>query len=162
MKGRKPTPTQVLNARGSWRGKARKDEPKTKPDHPQCPVHLDAAARAEWKRLCGELDFMGILRSADQASLAVLCQAYSRWVRAEKAIAKDGIIIQARTHGTKAHPGIKIANEAIQIIYKLSAAFGLTPSDRARIHAPSKTKPETDLDAFVASKPKPLKIAKGG
>ena len=78
MRGRKPRPAPLGTGRGRPAGP-------TPPDAlPRCPVHLDAVARKEWRRLAAPLWKMGVLTVADRAALAAYCQAWSRWVEAEE------------------------------------------------------------------------------
>ncbi len=42
-----------------------------------------STAKAEWKRLAGEVHRLGIVSQLDRAALAY-CQAYGRWAEAEK------------------------------------------------------------------------------
>ena len=51
---------------------------------PTCPAHLCLSARAAWKRLARLLHDIGLLSGLDRSALAACCQAYGRWVEAEK------------------------------------------------------------------------------
>jgi phage terminase small subunit len=54
---------------------------------PQAPEFLTTEARAEWDRVSVQLFPMGLLIDADVSPLAAYCQAYGRWMTAERAIA---------------------------------------------------------------------------
>lgn len=49
-----------------------------------CSAHLLPSAKAEWKLLVLELFQLGVITRLDRATLAGYCQAYGRWVEAEK------------------------------------------------------------------------------
>ena len=85
MRGRRPKPTHLKVMRGNPGKRAlNPHEPKPRPAMPTCPAHLCPSAKAEWKRLARELHALSILSNLDRAALAGYCQAYGRWVEAEK------------------------------------------------------------------------------
>jgi phage terminase small subunit len=85
MRGRKPIPTAVKIAMGNpGKRPLNKREPKPVIAIPTCPAHLMPAAKNEWKRLAHYLHDLGVISELDRAALAAYCQAYGRWVEAEK------------------------------------------------------------------------------
>jgi P27 family predicted phage terminase small subunit len=100
---------------------------------PSCPPHLNREAKAEWKRIVQTLHDHGLLTDVDRAALAVYCQAYGRWVKAERDVTKHGMT-EWTAHGTlTVSPYIRIAHQAMDRVHKLSVEFGLTPSSRSRV-----------------------------
>ena len=87
QRGRKPKPTAIKKLEGNpgKRGLNEK-EPKPKKKAPKCPAWLDEEAKKEWKRMCKQLEDLGILTEIDMAAFAGYCQAYSRWKDAEEFI----------------------------------------------------------------------------
>jgi len=85
MRGPKPKPTALKMVMGNP-GKRRLNhlEPKPRLVIPTCPAHLQPTAKAEWKRLARQMHQLGVLSELDRAVLAAYCQAYSRWVEAER------------------------------------------------------------------------------
>src|SRR5262245_50932234 len=79
-RGPAPTPTSVLEARGSWRAKTRAGEPRLPTERPSGPAWLSKEAQAEWRRVTRELLRMGVLAKADRAMLAEYCEAWSELV----------------------------------------------------------------------------------
>jgi P27 family predicted phage terminase small subunit len=68
------------------------------------------------------------------ASLAAYCQAYSRWVAAEKAIAEHGLTFVTEKGMVRQRPEVAIAKESMRLIREFATEFGLSPSSRSRLH----------------------------
>lgn len=144
MKGRKPTPTQLKIIRGNPGKRAIKnDEPRFNPSLPEPPKHLDNDAKKEWERICLELYGQGLLTDVDRAVLAGYCQAYARWVQAERAIQRmserdmltGGLMIKTTNGNAIQNPLVGTANKALELMMKAATEFGMTPSSRSRITA---------------------------
>ena len=141
-RGRKPKPTNLKLVTGNpGKRKIPKNEPKPKIRIPSPPAHLSRKAKDEWKRISTELFNLGLLSGADRAALGAYCQAYARWVDAEKSIAntakKDkehhGLLIKTTNGNIIQNPAVGVANKAMADVIKYSAEFGMTPSARSRI-----------------------------
>jgi P27 family predicted phage terminase small subunit len=142
MRGRKPTPTHLKIVRGNP-GKRRLNAAEPAPERvmPSPPVELCADARLEWERVAGELHRIGVLSGIDRAALAAYCQAYGRWVVAERAIAKmaerdqltEGLMIKTTNGNAVQNPLVGTANKAMADLVRYAAEFGMTPSARSRI-----------------------------
>ena len=125
---------------------------------PGCPPHLLPEARKEWKRITPELERYGLISKLDRGALALYCQAWARWVWAERQLQRA---VQAAEEGRQAseadgkawHGGDGytmptpnghttysahwvIANKAMEQVNRYLADFGLSPSSRGRV-APS-------------------------
>jgi P27 family predicted phage terminase small subunit len=108
-------------------------EAKPRPAMPSCPSHLNPVAKAEWRRITPLLHKCGLLSELDRAALAAYCQAWARWVEAERAIAEVGSLVKAPSGYLIPHPYLGIANRAMKQMHSLLAEFGMTPSSRTRI-----------------------------
>lgn len=107
MRGRKPKPAALKLLDGNpGKRPIRGVEPRPPGGKPSCPAHLSPTAKAEWKRLAGALHQVGLLTSADRAALAAYCQAYGRWVEAEKKPAETPPIL--RTPAARARLAVQI------------------------------------------------------
>jgi phage terminase small subunit len=94
-RGPVPTPTKVLNMRGSWRAKTRPQEPHALPsEKPPCPAWLDADARKVWRVLIPQLARIGVLTRLDQHALARYCTLWIRWRKAETMLARNGEVVE--------------------------------------------------------------------
>ena len=159
MKGRKPTPTPLRLANGNpGRRPVPKDEPKPDVEVPTCPDHLSDTAKTEWERLTKELARLGMVSRIDRAALAVLCQAWGRWLEAEEKIKEHGAVIKSPSGFPQPNPYLTVANKAADQLGRLLPEFGLTPSSRTRI----KVSPSAKLQEFRDQTPRPRTSRKQG
>ena len=144
MRGRKPKPTALKLVQGNP-GKRRIDgrEPQPPRTRPTCPAHLSAPAKAEWKRLAGSLHEIGLLTQVDRTVLAAYCQAYGRWVEAERKLAETPPLLKTPAGYVQVSPWLTISNKQVELMTRLMAELGLTPSARSRlaIRIPTGPKP---------------------
>jgi P27 family predicted phage terminase small subunit len=138
-RGPAPTPTRILQLRGSWRGELNKNEPTAPTTPPAAPEWLDEEGRAEWDRTTAALAGMEILSSADRAVLAGLCQNWSLFVRVSKIL--NGIDVPRTL--CEARPLISSAAEAYRNYAHACQQFGLSPSSRSRVQANVEKKPQS-------------------
>ena len=153
MKGRKPTPSAVLELRGSRALERRGAEPKPPRTMPTCPTFLSGAAKEEWRRLAPKLHKMGLLTGLDRGALAIICQAWGAYTEATELVARDGAVIETATGRRVKHPAVSIINQATQTMLRFGAGFGLTPGDRARLSIPGDNGAD-DFERFLAAKKK--------
>ena len=144
MRGRKPTPTHLKLVAGNPGKRAMNAaEPKPARALPMPPPELSDGAKVEWGRVASTLSGLGILSEIDRAALAAYCQAYGRWMQAERAIttmAKDdtltgGLLIKTTNGNAIQNPLVGIANKAMADMVRYAAEFGMTPSARTRVSA---------------------------
>jgi P27 family predicted phage terminase small subunit len=115
--------------------------------HPACPPHIKGEARAEWDRICGELDLLGLLTTADRPALALYCKAWARWIEAEAKVAELGLLVSApKTKTPMGNPYLSIANKAHEQMLKLLVEYGLTPSARSRMRIAKASLEQGDED----------------
>jgi P27 family predicted phage terminase small subunit len=141
-RGPKPKPKHILKIRGSWRAKKGGPEPELPPELAAqpiaCPAHLAGEAKAEWERVAPLLAAVKLLTPLDRAAFAGYCQAWARWVEAEKIIARSGDVLKG-DKGLYQNPYLAVANRALEHIAKFLAEFGLSPASRARVSADTST-----------------------
>ena len=100
---------------------------------PRVPRHLNKEGKREWRRIVRELRGIGLYTVVDRAALAMYCQAWGRWVEAERMLAETGLVDKT-THGNVIqNPYLGIANRAWEQLRKMLPEFGLTPASRSRI-----------------------------
>jgi P27 family predicted phage terminase small subunit len=105
------------------------------------PPELGDDAQREWRRVCAELHEQGLLTELDRMPLAAYCQAYGRWVTAERALVAmasldpvtGGLLIKTSNGNAIQNPLVGIANSAAAAMVRYAAEFGMTPSARARV-----------------------------
>jgi P27 family predicted phage terminase small subunit len=141
MKGRKPTPTYLKLVTGNPGRRPLKARAEPQGGVPRPPAVLGADAVAEWRRVAVKLSRLGLLATIDRAALAAYCQAYGRWVAAERALAlmaeRDpvtaGLLIKTSNGNAIQNPLVGIANKAAAAMVRYAAEFGMTPSARSRV-----------------------------
>jgi P27 family predicted phage terminase small subunit len=148
MKGRPAVPVHLKLITGNAGRRPVDADPASAldPAIPDCPEHLNAAARAEWQRIVPELVKAGLLSVIDRAALALYCQAFARWQLAEEKIAaaaaKDpdgaGLVSAAKNGFKQLDYWLVISNRAQEQLLKYLQEFGLSPSTRARVAALAK------------------------
>jgi len=153
MRGRKPTPTHLKLVKGNP-GKRPTNPSEAAPARnlPNPPTELCDDAKVEWGRVSEELYRLGLLTGIDRAALACYCQAYGRWVQAERAIAemakKDpltgGLLIKTTNGNAIQNPLVGVANKAMADMVRYAVEFGMTPSARSRIETDKASIPEKD------------------
>lgn len=139
-RGPRPTPTALLKARGSWRAKARTNEPMAERTTPEMPsMIMDEVAIAMWDRIIPVLDDMGVITIADGNAIARYCTIYAKWFRSEMFLkSKTNLTYPVRDgngniRGFKPWPEVKLSLEYASALLRLEQEFGLTPSARTSI-----------------------------
>lgn len=145
-RGPAPTPTATLEARGSWRAKARPGEPRPPVVRPTCPQWLSTEAKAEWRRKVKLLEQMGALAEIDGSMLAAFCESWAEYVEACKLIQKSGTIIKTTGGNLIQNPAVPIRNRAWARAVAIGKEFGFSPSARARLNVQPPQKPEEQSD----------------
>lgn len=143
--GRKPMPApwKAMTGNAGRRPLDNDSGVNFEPGIPEAPDFLDAAARAEWDRIAPLLNTAGLLATVDGAQLALYCQAYSRWRKAELKLqemeAKDaegcGIVTKSPNGFDQLGYWMVVANKAQEQVSKALAEFGMSPVARARVKA---------------------------
>lgn len=150
MPGPAPKPTHLKLLDGN-RGKRsiNKAEPKPTPVAPEPPAFLKKEALEEWNRLAPELGRLGLLTVVDGTALAAYCQAYRRWLQAERKINREGMVLKAKSRYSQAHPAMAIAQKSLQLMKAFASEFGLTPASRTRISVSQKPEPNDPMEGLV-------------
>lgn len=128
-----------------------KGEPQPTPGVPTRPEWLSAEAKREWRRVAPELARLGLLTKVDRALLAAYCECWAQYVAAVKDIRKHGTTFTTDKGYEGPRPAVGIAAKMIEKMGQLSAKFGFTPSDRAKLAMPE-PKQEDPFDAFLKRK----------
>lgn len=161
-RGRKPSPTSIKILKGTQPCRINTAEPRPAPGRPVPPDDLTPAVRAEWDRVCDQLEHMKVLNSSHGFALNIYCSSYSRLLAANESIAKDGMFIESggkesRSPGgrvvtvaptMKTNPAVLVAAAAEGMMIRVLTEFGLTAASISKVRV---EKPNEDaLDAFVA------------
>ncbi len=145
----RPTPTALKVARGNP-GKRPLNDSEPKPSTAsvtRSPAGLSPQARKRWKQIAKHLDDSRILTVLDTDALRLYCDAYARYLEADKYLRKDGMVIETR-HTKKANPYVAILNTAADQMLKIMREFGMTPSARTGLEVLPPKAPDDEFDEF--------------
>jgi len=118
LRGPAPTPSSVLENRGSWRAKINDKEPVPELlSKKYVPEFLSKAEKKIWKEVSARLINLGVLTELDWRLLERYCVTYNLWKRAVRNPLSKHTEIDAY---------------ATQLL-KIEQQLGLTPSSRTRI-----------------------------
>lgn len=169
-RGPKPTPTAVLETAGSWRARARRQEPRAEPapDHWPCDPRIskNKVARKMWNYIGPLLRDLGVLAKVDRYQLTRYCELWSLYCLEMDFLTKHGetyaitVTNQVSDENTrkfgipvkefKAFPQATNVLKLDAALRQMEANFGLSPADRTRIATPGPG--ETDDEAGEATK----------
>jgi P27 family predicted phage terminase small subunit len=82
-----------------------------------------------------------LLTRIDRGMLAAYCQANALWVEAVASIGRYGTMV-------KSPNGYPMQNKQVEIMGRIAAEFGMTPSSRSRIRIGEKA-PEDPFETFL-------------
>ncbi|MEX0406776.1 phage terminase small subunit P27 family [Aquibium sp. LZ166] len=134
MRGRKPVPTVLKLINGNpGKRPLNRNEPKPVTAIPTCPAHLSPTGKAEWKRLARYLHDLGIISELDRAALAAYCQAYGRWVEAERKLKETPTLLRTPAGYVQPSPWLAISNKNLELMHKFMSELGLSPVSRSRV-----------------------------
>jgi P27 family predicted phage terminase small subunit len=148
IRGTKPVPTALKLVRGNP-GKRKLPDPskeiRAPIENPEPPDHLTQSGLDEWNRVIGALVTLNLMTRLDRGALAGYCQAYGRWVDAERALARmaaadpltNGLVVTTIQGNRIQNPLVGAANKAMHDVVKYSSEFGMTPSSRTRLQDPT-------------------------
>ena len=149
VRGKKPKPAATRQAEGNRARRPIRVGPDTAAGLPDAPAHLIDEALAEWHRMVPVLDGMGLLGKENRATLAIYCANWARMVEAEAHVSEHGSVVPAPRTGVPMHnPYLSIANKAAELVSKMAAEFGMTPSSRTRVSGQARTE-EDPADEFL-------------
>ena len=134
--GPPPKPTALKKLAGNpGRRPLNEREPQPPvPEHtPYVPRHLNREGKREWRRIVKMLVDLGLYTVMDRAALAMYCQAWGRWVEAERELAKEGPVLTSSKGNLYQNPHLHVANKAWDQTRKMLSEFGLTPAERSRL-----------------------------
>jgi P27 family predicted phage terminase small subunit len=99
---------------------------------PAMPRDLPSEAKAEWRRIVGELEAAGLLATIDRAVLIRYCTAWADWVELQDLLKRSGKVLKgARGHLVR-NPLWFLKQDAEQTLADLGRQLCLTPAARLR------------------------------
>jgi P27 family predicted phage terminase small subunit len=143
---RRPKPTHLKLVQGNpGRRPLNQNEPQPRRKMPSPPPELNDDAKREWRRVAKDLHSLGLLTWIDRAAMSAYCQAYGRWIVAERAVSEmakrdlltHGLMIKTTNGNAVQNPLIGTANKAMHAMMRYASEFGMTPSARSRLSSPT-------------------------
>jgi P27 family predicted phage terminase small subunit len=130
-------------------------EPQPPDALPRCPKHLSTVAKAEWRRVARTLHGMGVLTTIDRAALAAYCQAYGRWVEAERKLKETPSLLKTPSGYIQQSPWLVIVNKQLELMGRYMTELGMTPAARSRVAAedPRMQLPTIEFRTIYEAKP---------
>jgi P27 family predicted phage terminase small subunit len=154
MAGRKPTPTNLKILHGNpGKRPLPQNEPKPAPIAPDCPDWLCDDAKAEWERICPQLERLGLLTQVDLAAMVGYCESWAQYKKTMEFLHKHGEVYPIKNEDGSIKylqqvPQVSIANKALGNIRAAASQIGLSPSDRGRIAIPGLDEPD-EMEALL-------------
>lgn len=83
--------------------------------------------------LASQLMILRILTDLDRGALAAYCQAYGRWVEADRKLHETPMLLKLPSGIVQQNPWLTIANKQLELMHKYLTEFGLSPVSRSRV-----------------------------
>jgi P27 family predicted phage terminase small subunit len=112
---------------------------------PPMPRNLPPEAKAEWRRIVGELEAAGLLATIDRAVLVRYCIAWSDWVELQRLLEHSGKLLKGARGNLVRNPLWFMKQDAEQTLAELGRQLCLSPMARLRAgikHEPPKEEGE--------------------
>jgi len=130
---------------------------KFKSDNINAPVWIqdDFIAMEEWNRVTKELIDKDIMTNVDISSLAMACDALSRYILAKANIDSNGLSYETYDREgnklIKANPDVRTQIQYANMYKTFCSEFGLTPSSRIKLAMPKQDEnvPKNKFAKFV-------------
>ena len=150
MHGPKPTPSEIKRKTGNpGHRKLNENEPIAPNGVIACPQYLTGPARTEWFRLRPILEKMGTLKPVDRNVLAAYCQAYGRFVEAEKVLKEKGPLYRTKSDNVITSPMLWVSNKAVEQMLKLGAELGIGAATRSRVQVEKEPTLDDQLEGIL-------------
>jgi P27 family predicted phage terminase small subunit len=150
MRGAKPKATVLKLVTGNpGRRPLNQHEAKPQAVIPDPPDFLKDAALAEWQRVTPLLAEVGLIAKLDRAVIAGYCQAWARWLRCERELETEGLIVKSPNGYPMQSAYLAAANKALEQVRQMAEQIGLSGSSRSRIRATPPESTEDPAEAFL-------------
>jgi len=140
VRGRKPTPEGLAEARGNPGKRPRKTVEKELPSVAgiTAPTFMRAKGRKFWSEVAGFLIDSRIVRMSDRNALARYCETLADYVKCTKELDAQGHVYWSTSnHGKlqRISPWFMVQERVVKRLQDLEDRFGLTPASRQQIMA---------------------------
>ena len=128
--GRRPTPTNILDLRGSRWSKTRtaqKQEYHSCILLPTAPDWFQEKAQVLWQHIGEEIETLGILTPLILALLTRYCVALVQWEEAQILLSQEGTLCETDKGYKYIHPCVRLVRDLGQELLRLEQELGMTP-----------------------------------
>lgn len=148
-RGPAPAPTTLKLVRGTRPDRVNTAEPAPGELPVAAPSWLTHGAFELWTRYAPDLQRQGVLKAWDCEAFAAWCDAVVRRAAAAQALDREGMVVEASVFDRNGKcTGFRyqksewwgIWKDANEVIARVGARFGLTPSDRSQLKVGDGTK----------------------
>jgi P27 family predicted phage terminase small subunit len=150
MAGRPPTPSAILELRGSYKQnpqRRRLAEPEFESAAVPCPDYLAGEAKIEWDRVHPLLLGAGVMTPAYLAALAGYCHWYGIWINAARELNRFGSLVKIDGETVKS-PYFEIARRASAEYRAWAIELGMTAVSKTRAASSGKQQKENRFAKF--------------
>lgn len=150
-RGPRPTPTPILQMRGSPLAKRATTEPRPVYGPPGKPGWLSPEAGEAWDQVVPVLMSMRVLSVADEFALARYVSTWVQWRKAQAFVDRHGTSYglkdgNGRVKCFAPFPEVGMLSRLSVALSRMEAEFGLTPSARTRINVPVQPREPSEVD----------------
>lgn len=137
-RGPRKTPTAILEARGSELVASRANElTPASAYNPDPPAWMNDVERGKWSEMTELLSALRVLTVNDLDALSRYCTTWALWLESRELCMERGMTIESGDKGYMSNaPWFNQMVSCENILTKIGARFGLTPSDRADLNIP--------------------------
>jgi P27 family predicted phage terminase small subunit len=139
--GRPSKPTALKILEGDRPSRINTSEPAPAEVEIRVPSWLSPKAKRVWRALAPDLKHRGVLTFWDAELFAQWCHAAVRAREAAAHIAREGEVVTTARGEVKKSPRFQVWRDSTDVMLRIGARFGLSPSDRSQL-----TLPEVDDD----------------
>lgn len=100
------------------------------------PTWLAGEARAVWSEVAPELHRLHLLSKIDVSAFAAACRWWAIYRQADRAL-RRGLLVHNKANGKIKNPYVDIAHKAFAAAVDVFVRFGVTPSARVALKAPT-------------------------
>lgn len=116
-------------------------------------IRNDDVAVEEFLRIVEELKKVNLVTNVDSTMLGIYADCYSKYVESTIAMANEPLVVEYTNKGGEtnsvANPYIKIQNQYMQMLMKISEKYGLDPSSRSKIAHLQPSDKEEKIDPLL-------------
>lgn len=150
QRGPQGTPDAIRLHEGTYREDRHGGSVRAVPGAPVKPDWLCERAAAIWDERITQLrEVPGLLSEVDGPALALYCHYWAVFHEARETLEEEGAVCTGEKGGAYPHPAVGMRNKAAEMIAKVGAKFGMTPSDRTTIKATVQTT-DDELSELIA------------